>query len=499
MWECYTSRSNHATREVTTLDASQILDKLVSPKQQSKNVWVAKCPSHEDREPSLTVTETCDRLLVHCHAGCDIRDILKSLDISYKDLFFDSGESSSKNTPFIIDEYEYRDIESRLVYVVERCIPKSFRQRRPLPNGEWVWNLENTPRLIYRLPQVVKAIQEGRWVFIVEGEKDVHTLETMGFVATTTSGGASAWKPEHAEWFGNAKVAIVPDNDEAGMRYAENVAASVSQYAADVRIVHLPDLQPKGDVTDYFLGYGTVEEFKDLILTAPVWTPGPVVQLGHVQRQELTWTWKNRIPQNKLTIVAGTQGKGKSYLCLSVLAALSTGKSLPGTEPCEPQESLYITFEDDPADTLRPRAEKLGADLSRIHIWDGRLHPFKVPDNLEVLKAVLRARPNISTIVIDPVVSALGPIDSYRESEVRTSLGYILGLGKTVIGIMHLTKSERDQVVYRVAGSSGFTALARSVLMVDGGTVRVVKSNVAPLGQITPFSIDQRGFHWGGE
>lgn len=480
------------------MDSTFLLDRLLSPRQSGPNTYTAKCPAHEDNSPSLTVTVNEDRILVHCHAGCDSREVLKAIDLEWNDLFEDDGHEKTHD---VIAQYEYRDIEGRLQYVVERLYPKSFRQRRPLPEGGWAWNLDGTPKLLYRLPQVNRAIEDGRWIFVVEGEKDVHTLEAAGFAATTASAGVGGWKPELAEYFAGAKVAVIPDNDEPGRRLAENVAASAASYADEVRIVELPDLPAKGDVTDWFAQGGTPEQLKELVRNESVWTPGPVSTLNHVTAKPIDWLWKNRIPRGKLTLVAGTQGGGKSYLSMAMLSSLSRGAPLPGNTEgfSEPTESLYVTYEDDPGDTLRPRAEKLGADLTKIHVWDARLHPFGVPGSLETIKALLHARPNIKTIIIDPLMSALTGVDMYRENEVREGLNHLLGLGLTVIGIMHLTKGDRDSVVYRVAGSSGFTALARSVIMVEDWNVRVVKSNVAPLGQNIGFLIDDDGFRWAGK
>jgi CHC2 zinc finger len=49
--------------------------------------WVACCPAHEDRSPSLSIREDADRVLVHCFAGCDVADVVAAVGLSLEDLF----------------------------------------------------------------------------------------------------------------------------------------------------------------------------------------------------------------------------------------------------------------------------------------------------------------------------------------------------------------------------------------------------------------------------
>jgi hypothetical protein len=78
-----------------------------------------------------------------------------------------------------------------LFYQTVRYAPKAFRQRRPDPErpGQWLWNLAGTPRVPFRVPQALEAITRGELLYVVEGEKDVLTLEQLGCVATCNVGG----------------------------------------------------------------------------------------------------------------------------------------------------------------------------------------------------------------------------------------------------------------------------------------------------------------------
>ncbi len=92
-------------------------------------------------------------------------------------------------------------------------------------------------------------------VFIVEGEKDVETMEKLGYIATTSPNGAgSHWRKDYTEHFRGFDVIILADNDEVGLKYATEIAENVVQIARSVKLVpsqalYVP-LQPKGDISD---------------------------------------------------------------------------------------------------------------------------------------------------------------------------------------------------------------------------------------------------------
>ncbi len=109
----------------------------------------------------------------------------------------------------------------------------------------------------YHLHKLVKAES----VFVVEGEKDVKTVEGMGLAATTLPGGAitatlggnKKWRPEYAQWFKGKEVIILPDNDKPGREHAQTVAMGLFTHAESVRILNLP--VPEGrDVSDWAEG-----------------------------------------------------------------------------------------------------------------------------------------------------------------------------------------------------------------------------------------------------
>jgi hypothetical protein len=182
--------------------------------------------------------------------------------------------------------YDYKDEAGALLYQVVRFEPKDFRQRRPDGRGGWTWKLDGALRVLYRLPEL-----KGRdAVLIVEGEKDVDRAWSLGFPATCNAGGASK-SAEHPKWLedytqqlvaaGIVRVVVVPDNDEPGRAHAEHIARSCQGAGLHVRLVTLPDVPPKGDLSDYLASHGK-SELLAVLKTAAVYEPSrvPVATVG---------------------------------------------------------------------------------------------------------------------------------------------------------------------------------------------------------------------------
>ena len=97
----------------------------------------AKCPAHNDNVASLSVTDGDDRVVLHCHAGCEPEAVVSAMGLTFADLF------PSKVEPLqIIAMYDYRALDGTLLYQSVRFFPKEFRQRRPDGNGKWLWDMQ---------------------------------------------------------------------------------------------------------------------------------------------------------------------------------------------------------------------------------------------------------------------------------------------------------------------------------------------------------------------
>ena len=146
--------------------------------------------------------------------------------------------------------YDYTDRDGKILYKVLKYEDKSFSQRYPDGNNGWIFNVKGVKRVPYKLPEIVDAVQDSKVIFIVEDEKDVHTLIDKGFgCATTNSGGAGKWLKEFSQYFEGADVVIIPDNDSAGKNHAQDVAKKLSESASKILVLTLPWIKGK---TGYF-------------------------------------------------------------------------------------------------------------------------------------------------------------------------------------------------------------------------------------------------------
>lgn len=70
------------------MTAAKLLDRLEYVRGNGRDRWVARCPAHDDRDPSLSIAETTDgRVLIHCHAGCGAIAVLDAVGLNWGDLF----------------------------------------------------------------------------------------------------------------------------------------------------------------------------------------------------------------------------------------------------------------------------------------------------------------------------------------------------------------------------------------------------------------------------
>lgn len=493
------------------MTTSEILHKFENVRASGKG-WSARCPAHDDQRNSLSIGEGSDgRPLVHCHAGCSFEDICAAAGIEPKD-FAPSSAGSGK--PQIVGSYDYRDEHGNLLRQVQRLEPKNFLQRAPDGNGGWKYKLDGVPHVPYRLPELLAA-DPRRPVFIVEGEKDADRLASLGFVATTNVGGAGKWRAENSEYLRGQHVVIIPDNDEPGSKHAKRVEQSLRGVAASVRVLKLHDLPPKGDVSDWLDAGHTADELCALAAAAPGSSPQKtegselqIVCIADVISEVVRWLWFPYIALGKLTIVEGDPGLGKSWLMYALAAAVSLGRGLPGLEVFEPGNVLILSAEDGLGDTIRPRLEVVGADMSRVFALAEPL-TLDTAGLLLLEAAIIKYSPVL--VIIDPVFAFTGSkADIYRPNEARAFSAPLAAIaeraGCAIAAIRHLGKSRGGgHALSAGIGSIDFTAAARSVLLVgqdpDDASKRALvqtKNNLAPCGDAIGYKIEAGRFYWTG-
>jgi hypothetical protein len=480
-------------------------------------------PDHADEHPSARWNGTkATWWCPVCKVGGGARDLVKLLKLRIR---FDAGMR-----PKIAAEYEYLDEKWKRLFVVERLDPKGFRQWRPGAHRQRLYQLGNVRRVLFRLPHLLKA-DPANVVFVVEGEKDVLELIQRGLVATCNPGGAGSWRDEYGEALRGRHVAVLADNDEAGRDHARDVARRICRTAAGVKLIELPGLAAKGDISDWLEAGGTPEQLREIVAATREWNdtdragassvgedapgdesgdqPNPgdkhaVLRcIADVKPEQIDWLWSGMIPRGKLSLLVGEPGVGKSFLSLAVAGALSCGARLPGDEsdrnPCD---VVLLSAEDAPGDTIRPRLEAMGADLARIHFFDHVVdehgdRPLTLGADLDVLDRIVVEK-HVGLVMIDPVQAYLAGVDIHRTNEVRAVLAPLAKLAErrhvAVVAIMHLNKMASTSVSSRVNGSVDFVGAARSVLVVGRDPADARRAIVARGKSNLPGQPDPQGF-----
>jgi hypothetical protein len=251
-------------------DSSSLEDvaKALSGKRHGTS-WQCKCPAHDDNNASLSLTMKAGKLLWKCHAGCEQGAVLDALKA--RGLWHANGNGNVWASAHVVSTYDYVDEAGDPVFQVLRYHPKAFKQRRPDGKGGWIWSVHDVRHVPYRLPEIAEAIGAEHPVFVVEGEKDCNALAKLGIVATCNAGGAGKWKEAHAACLRGGDVIVVPDNDEPGRKHAEAVGRSLQGVATRVRVLELPGLPEKGDVSDWIKSGGSAEELWRLAHKVEEW------------------------------------------------------------------------------------------------------------------------------------------------------------------------------------------------------------------------------------
>jgi hypothetical protein len=205
-------------------------------------------------------------------------------------------------------------------------------------------------------------------------------------------------------------------------------------------------------------------------------------RLADIEARPVLWLWPKRIPRGKLTIFAGHPGLGKSQTTASFAAVISTGGQWPvDRTPCERASVIFLTAEDDAEDTLRPRLEAAGADLTRVHLIESvvvgytgngeqQRRCFSLEKDLLALDKKLTEIADVAAVIIDPISAYLGDVDSHVNAEVRGLLMPVRDLAAkhkvAILGVTHFNKAATAEVMMRISASIAFVAAARASYLV---------------------------------
>lgn len=473
----------------------RVLGKLKNVKAAGGDRWMALCPTHDDSERSLSIKVGADgRVLMHCHAGCDKAAIVLALGLTMGDLFAEpmrpkapSHPVASLNAPAPVKAqgvaerprltatYDYTDANGALLFQACRFTKpdggKTFRQRRPDPAkaGDWTYDLNGIEPVLYRLPSIIEAVSLGRTVYVVEGEKDADALAAAAFPATTSPMGAGKWRESYADVLAGANVVILPDNDDPGRAHALQIAASLHARNCFVKVVNLPGLPAKGDVSDWIGVMGRdFDQMEDVIDKAARWTPDEM-EGRHRVLWRLDELWQNDsimrppppiVPRlawsGRSTLLAAREKSGKSTLVGYIAAAVTNGGFFL-EERCATGDVLIVSLEEYAGDTAR-RLRHFQATATRVHLkigWTGdpQSRPQELADAIDTTDPIL--------VILDSLAAYSGGLiqDDNNATQMASVVQPLTDLchsrGVALIIIHHARKSDGKS-----RGSTAITAAA---------------------------------------
>jgi hypothetical protein len=446
--------------------------------------WVARCPMHDDQHNSLSIGDGHNgRILLHCHAnaGCTYAGITQAVGM----ILHNGNDSTQREKGTYRPDseakaiYDYHDEHGEVLYQVLRFDnPKDFRPRVPDGRGGFERGLPKTVRrVLYRLPELLESERQAT-VFVVEGEKDADRLASLGLVATTNVGGAGKWRDECNESLKGRRVCILPDNDEAGSKHAASVARSVYNMAESVQIVPLPNLAPKGDVSDWIDAGGTIEQLKAMVEAAPLWelpasengardtriahfTFTTLDDLLNEPEEETAYVWDRTLPRGGFPICAAKPKVGKSTLARNLAVAVSQGAEFFGRATTQ-GKVIYLCLEEKRAEVAR-HFRQMKASGANIIIHTGR-----TPDNaLQALEAAIIEH-SPALVIIDPLSRIVRVADFNSYGEVTRGLEPLIDLARSsechIQAVHHNGKGERDGGD-ALLGSTGFFGAVDTLLI----------------------------------
>ena len=219
------------------------------------------------------------------------------------------------------------------------------------------------------------------------------------------------------------------------------------------------------------------------IQQAPQHAPDIIYRrMDNISPEPIQWLWKEFIALGKISLIAGYPGLGKSQLTTMLSAIVSNGNNWPITgDQCQQGNVILLSAEDDPEDTIRPRLEAAGANLSKVFVLDSITRGYRsngspISEGFDLTKDIVRLENMLiqigsaSLIIIDPITAYLGDADSNNISAIRGRLLELSQLATkhhvSILCVTHLNKNSSGDIINRVVGSGAFVAAARAVFAV---------------------------------
>ncbi len=458
------------------------------------NQYSAICPAHDDHNASLSVSTGKDgKIIMKCHAGCDLRDILNALNLTESDLFQEPMQPKvvQHDKWELIARYNYTDENGCFLFQKTRwktAHGKTFSWSHKDQSGNWKRGRGGHEPVLYNLWEITGADT----VYLVEGEKDVETLKALQLVATSPpDGAASDWQPRYTESLKGKTVYIIQDNDAPGKAFARKAANALYGVAKQVKVIDLTQdwdkLPEHGDVTDAY--QLTPEDFKikleALTITTlefvPSQEPEPTesicfdtftaAELEKMELPKLSPIVEDLIPPG-LLIIAAPSKIGKSWLALQLGIAVATGEPFLG-HPTRKAKVLYFALEDSKRRLKKRLHDQLQGKPMPENLICSTLTQKKLEDGfLDDLEKIMKQDPEIKLVIIDTmqkIRKTSTSKDPYgRDYEDMSAIKALGDKYEVVMGLIHHTnKGTVTDPFDKISGTTGIIGTADTIIILE--------------------------------
>jgi len=469
------------------MSAQEIASSLGNAKKVG-NGYLASCPvpSHGqgngDKHPSLSISMSDDgNFLFKCHSGCDQHTVFSTI----KDMgllpalpdrpdYLDSIKPMKPipliSTPVLEHEWHYTDEEGISLFIKQRFKTfdskgKTYKTLRVMPDGTRVGKLGDCRIVPYKLPELRQATAAGRVVYITEGEKAADALGSLGVVATTSHAGAGGWNDDLNQYFKDANVVVVPDNDLVGWHYAQKVTEALIPFAKSVRVLDLNLNNPKEDAYEWVNRYdGSRTLLAQIAKACPivksadeVWTPQRlslyvpeptqvadevaksrflVESWDSIKDEPVEWLIESIIPKRAFVALYAPPASFKSFIALDIAEAVATGRDWMGYRVPKKGAVLYIAGEGHGGMGARVKACKIqnnSPDGANLYVIRAQINIRSSQEDFDALVAAINELiaeidEPLELIILDTLMRMSG--GGFNENSSEDMGGFITQAGK---------------------------------------------------------------------
>jgi putative DNA primase/helicase len=266
---------------------TNIIDVLESHGSKVKNNKTL-CLFHEEKDPSMVIFPRTNKFKCFaCGVHGDVIDLIQHIEGKTLDevIGYNLNDNASKIEAYLKEKFSTREKDGELYrfnrihfYHSESCdlvsVKIIYKNADKSKKTALQLNVENNRKIskgfvnhtyLYNLPYLIIAKNKSKDIYIVEGEKDADNLKKLGFTATTTRDGSNSWKEEYNKYLKDCNIVVIGDNDKSGRDYVDKLKHEILAISKSFKIIDLPGLRDKEDITDW-INYGhTQEELKKLV------------------------------------------------------------------------------------------------------------------------------------------------------------------------------------------------------------------------------------------